>query len=122
MTRAAGMYNSILQTDDPAIVVEVLNGYRIKKPMPENVGTFTVLGIPETLREGTDLTIVTYGALCSIALKASETRAHLGIDVELFDVQTLNPFDLRGSIAASVKKTNAVLSWTRTFLAGLRPL
>lgn len=110
MTRAAGMYNTLLRGDNPGIVIEVLNGYRTKEPAPTNIGTFTVaLGRPDILREGTDITLVTYGALCRIALEASMDLSELGIDVEVIDVQTLNPFDVSHSIGESLKKTNAIL-------------
>jgi pyruvate/2-oxoglutarate/acetoin dehydrogenase E1 component/TPP-dependent pyruvate/acetoin dehydrogenase alpha subunit len=110
MTRAAGMYNTLFRGDNPGIVIEVLNGYRIKERVPENVGTFTVaFGMPEVIREGASLTVVTYGALCRIALSAADALAPHGIDLEVIDVQTLEPFDLTGSIARSVEKTNAVL-------------
>lgn len=110
MTQAAGMYNTLLQSDDPAIVVEVLNGYRLKEKLPANIGDFTVpLGVPELLREGKDVTVVTYGACCRIAMEAAERLAQVGIDIEVIDVQTLLPFDREGSILNSLKKTNRVL-------------
>jgi pyruvate/2-oxoglutarate/acetoin dehydrogenase E1 component/TPP-dependent pyruvate/acetoin dehydrogenase alpha subunit len=110
MTQAAGMYNTLLAGDDPALVIEVLNGYRVKEKLPANVGDFTVpLGVPEVIREGSDVTVVTYGALCRIALEAAEMLARAGIEVELIDVQTLLPFDLPGRIVQSLKKTNRVL-------------
>ncbi|HYQ83562.1 MAG TPA: transketolase C-terminal domain-containing protein, partial [Rubrobacter sp.] len=110
MTQAAGMYNTLLQSDDPAIVVEVLNGYRLKEKLPENLGDFTVpLGVPELLREGKDVTVVTYGACCRIAMEAAERLAQVGIEIEVIDVQTLLPFDREGSILNSLKKTNRVL-------------
>jgi pyruvate/2-oxoglutarate/acetoin dehydrogenase E1 component/TPP-dependent pyruvate/acetoin dehydrogenase alpha subunit len=110
MTQAAGFYNTLLQGDDPAIVVEVLNGYRLKERLPANVGEFTVrLGVPEVLREGDDVTIVTYGACCRIALEAAERLARVGIEVEVIDVQTLLPFDLEGRILRSLQKTNRVV-------------
>ncbi len=110
MTQAAGMYNTLLRGDDPALVVEVLNGYRLKEALPENVADFTVpLGIPEVLRTGTDVTLVTYGACCRIALAAADTLSELGIEVEIIDIQTLLPFDRHASILDSVKKTNRVL-------------
>ncbi len=110
MTQAAGFYNTLLEGDDPAIVVEVLNGYRQKEKLPVNVGGLKVpLGVPEVLREGKDVTVVTYGASCRIALEAAEKLAQVGIDVEIVDVQTLLPFDLPGRIVESVKKTNRVL-------------
>ena len=110
MTQAAGFYNTLLEGDDPAIVVEVLNGYRQKEQLPANIGDVRLpLGVPEVLREGRDVTVVTYGACCRIVLEAAEKLAEVGIDVEVVDVQTLLPFDLQGRILESVKKTNRVL-------------
>lgn len=110
MTQAAGFYNTLLQSDDSAIVVEVLNGYRIKERLPENIGQFTVpLGVPEILRPGSDVTLVTYGACCRIALDAAEKLAKVGIEVEVIDVQSLLPFDIHGKIVESLKKTNRIL-------------
>lgn len=110
MTQAAGMYNTLLAGDDPALVVEVLNGYRLKERLPKNVGTFTVsLGEPEVLRHGSHITIVTYGACCRVALDAAAQLARVGIDVEVVDVQTLLPFDRPATILASLQRTNRVL-------------
>ncbi|MBU6341341.1 MAG: transketolase [Bacteroidetes bacterium] len=110
MTQAAGMYNTLLQSDDPAIVVEVLNGYRLKERMPENIGAFTVpLGQAEILRYGTDCTVVSYGASLRIAEEAADLLAVQGISVEIVDIQTLLPFDLSGVCAKSIEKTNRVL-------------
>jgi pyruvate/2-oxoglutarate/acetoin dehydrogenase E1 component len=110
MTQAAGMYNTLLAADDPAIVVEVLNGYRQKERLPANVSAMKVpLGVPETLRLGGDVTIVTYGASCRIALEAAELLARAGIDAEVIDVQTLLPFDRDDAIVASLKKTNRLV-------------
>jgi pyruvate/2-oxoglutarate/acetoin dehydrogenase E1 component len=110
MVQAAGFYNTLFRGDNPALLVEVLNGYRLKERVPDNLGEFRLpLGIPETVRAGSDLTIVTYGALVRIALEAAETLAAMGVDAEIIDVQTLNPFDLNGAIARSLKKTNALL-------------
>jgi 2-oxoisovalerate dehydrogenase E1 component len=110
MTRAAGFYNTLLQGDNPAIVVEVLSGYRDKERVPDNIGTFTVpLGVPEVLRHGEDVTVVTYGECCHVALEAAAELENLGVDIEIVDVQTLNPFDVNHSIAESLNKTNAVL-------------
>ncbi|HEV8468370.1 MAG TPA: thiamine pyrophosphate-dependent enzyme [Candidatus Limnocylindria bacterium] len=110
MTRAAGLYNTLLRGDDPAVVIEVLSGYRLKERIPENVGEFTIpLGVPEPIREGTDVTLVTYGALCRIALQAAEDLARIGIEAEIVDVQTLLPFDIDHAIAESVAKTRALL-------------
>ena len=111
MTRAAGFYNTLLRSDDPAVVVEVLNGYRLKEKLPANVDRFTVpLGVTETIRPGRDVTLVTYGACCPIALQAAASlQKAAGIEVEVIDVQSLLPFDISGSIAESVKRTNRVL-------------
>lgn len=110
MTQAAGMYNTLLQADDPALVVEVLNGYRRKEALPANVGTYTVpLGIPEVIRTGTDVTLVTYGACCRIATEAADTLELLGVSVEIIDVQTLLPFDREHAIVRSLQKTNRLL-------------
>ncbi len=119
MTQAAGMYNTLLQGDDPAIVVEVLNGYRFKERLPDNVGTFTVpLGQPEVLRAGTDATIITYGACIRIAEKAADLLATQGISVEIIDIQTLLPFDLNSVCVASLKKTNRVMFLDEDFEGG----
>jgi pyruvate/2-oxoglutarate/acetoin dehydrogenase E1 component/TPP-dependent pyruvate/acetoin dehydrogenase alpha subunit len=110
MTQAAGFYNTLLASDDPGMVVEVLNGYRVKERLPANIGELRVpLGVPEVLRAGRDVTVVTYGACCRIVLDAAETLAAVGMDVEVVDVQTLLPFDRGGVIAASLQKTNRVL-------------
>ena len=110
MTQAAGFYNTLLASDDPGMVVEVLNGYRAKEPLPENVGEIRVpLGVPEVIREGSDVTVVTYGACCRIALEAADLLAQVGIEIELVDVQTLLPFDRAGVIGRSLQKTNRVL-------------
>ncbi len=110
MTRAAGMYNTLLRSEDPAIVVEVLNGYRVKERLPGNVADFTVpLGIPEVLRAGTDATVVSYGATLRIVLDAAEQLAQVGVDVEVIDVQTLLPFDRPGIIGESLQKTHRLL-------------
>lgn len=110
MTQAAGMYNTLLQSDDPALVIECLNGYRLKEKMPENIGEYTVpMGKPEVLRSGKDITLVTYGSMCRIVLEAAEELSEMDIDVEVIDVQTLIPFDRFGVIGESVKKTNRVI-------------
>ena len=109
MVQAAGFYNTMLQADEPGIIIEVLNAYRLKETMPDNIGDFTApLGVPEVLREGSDITLVTYGACCKIALDAAEVLASCGIEAEVIDVQTLLPFDLRGVIVESLKKTNRI--------------
>jgi 2-oxoisovalerate dehydrogenase E1 component len=109
MTQAAGFYNTLLQGDDPAIVVEVLNGYRTKEKLPSNIDRYTLpLGVPEVVREGKDVTLVSYGATLRIVAEAAELLATVGIDAEIIDVQTLLPFDLRGVIVESLKKTSRV--------------
>jgi 2-oxoisovalerate dehydrogenase E1 component len=109
MTQAAGFYNTLLRSDDPGIVVEVLNGYRSKEKMPSNIADFTVpLGVPEVMREGSDVTLVSYGATLRIVMEAAELLATVGVNAEVIDVQTLLPFDLRGVIVESLKKTNRV--------------
>ncbi|MEO1258150.1 MAG: thiamine pyrophosphate-dependent enzyme [Bacteroidota bacterium] len=108
--QAAGMYNTMLHSDDPALIIEVLNGYRLKERMPDNIGEYTVpLGVPEILREGTDVTLVTYGACVRIAEEAVNLLAEQGISVELIDVQTLLPFDMEHHIVESLKKTNRIV-------------
>lgn len=110
MTQAAGMYNTLLQGDDPGIVIEVLNGYRVKETLPVNIETATVpLGVPEVTRVGSDLTIVTYGACCRIALGAAELLEEVDVSVEVIDIRTLLPFDVAGRITDSIRKTNRVL-------------
>jgi 2-oxoisovalerate dehydrogenase E1 component len=109
-TQAAGFYNTILRSDDPALIVEVLNGYRKKAAMPDNIGEFTVpLGTPEILKSGSDVTLVTYGACCSLALDSAALLQRAGIEVEIIDVQTLLPFDLHNRVLQSLKKTNRIL-------------
>jgi 2-oxoisovalerate dehydrogenase E1 component len=110
MTQAAGFYNTMLQSDDPAIIVECLNGYRLKERIPDNVSEFTVpLGVPEILREGTDITIVTYGSMCRVVMEAAEALAEAGISAEVIDVQSILPFDIHHRIVESIKKTNRVV-------------
>ncbi|MBI3172294.1 MAG: transketolase [Chloroflexi bacterium] len=110
MTRAAGFYNTLLKSDEPAIMVEVLNGYRVKERLPDNIGEMCLpLGVPEVLCEGRDVTVVTYGACCRIVLDAAEKLSKVGIEIEVIDVQTLLPFDIHGRIVESLKKTNRVL-------------
>ncbi len=110
MTQAAGFYNTMLQSDDPALIIEVLNGYRIRERLPDNIGEFTLpLGRPEVIRPGSDITLVTYGACCRIALEVAHSLAGVDIDVEVVDIQTLIPFDLYGVILESLKKTNRIL-------------
>ncbi|MCA9931971.1 MAG: hypothetical protein KC419_25980 [Anaerolineales bacterium] len=110
MVQAAGFYNTLLQSDEPGIIVEVLNGYRLREPLPANLSEFTIpLGVPETLRSGEDVTIVTYGASVQIAAEAADLLAKVGIDVELIDVRSLLPFDRHGHILKSLKKTNRIV-------------
>lgn len=110
MTRAAGMYNTLLAAEEPALVVECLNGYRKKEPCPSNLGDFRIaLGQVETLREGDDLTVVSYGSTLHLCMEACEKLEAMGMKVELIDVQTLLPLDLGNGIAESVAKTNRLL-------------
>jgi 2-oxoisovalerate dehydrogenase E1 component len=110
MTQAAGFYNTMLRSDDPAIIIECLNGYRLKEKQPENIGEFTIpLGVPEILREGSDVTIVTYGSMCRVVMEAAEDLEKAGIHCEVIDVQTLLPFDINNVISESVKKTSRVV-------------
>ena len=110
MTKAAAFYNTLLQSDEPALVIEPLNGYRSKERMPLNFGEFTEpLGMPEIVREGTDLTLVSYGSTFNICEQAVAQLATLGVEVELIDAQTLLPFDIHHVIGQSLAKTNALL-------------
>ncbi|MBC60914.1 MAG: transketolase [Zetaproteobacteria bacterium] len=108
--QAAGMYQTLLRGDDPGLVIEVLNGYRVKEDCPNNLGSFSIpLGVPEILKEGSDITVVTYGANVRIAEAAIKHLENLGVDVELIDVRTLLPFDTKQMIAQSIQKTNAIV-------------
>jgi pyruvate/2-oxoglutarate/acetoin dehydrogenase E1 component len=110
MTQAVGMYNTLLKGNDPGLVVECLNGYRLKEKLPSNLLEYTVpLGVPEVIREGDDLTIVSYGSTLRIVQEAADRLSHLGIHCEVVDVQTLLPFDIHHGILASLKKTNRIL-------------
>jgi len=110
MTRAAGFYNALLKSDEPALVIEPLNGYRIKEQLPENLGSFTTpIGVPEILKEGTDITIVTYGSCCRIVMEAVNELSKYNVSVEVIDVQSLIPFDVHHHISESIHKTNNVL-------------
>jgi pyruvate/2-oxoglutarate/acetoin dehydrogenase E1 component/TPP-dependent pyruvate/acetoin dehydrogenase alpha subunit len=110
MTQAAGFYNTMLRSDDPSVIIECLNGYRLKERLPDNIGEFTVpIGVPEILKEGTDVTVVTYGSMCRIVMEAAEDLERFGISCEVIDVQTLLPFDIHHSILESVKKTNRIV-------------
>jgi len=110
LTKAAGFYNTMLQSDDPAVIVECLNGYRLKEKQPDNLGEFTVpVGKIEVTKEGKDVTLVTYGSTWRIVMEAAEELEKLGISAEVIDVQSLIPFDLTHEIAESVKKTNRLV-------------
>jgi 2-oxoisovalerate dehydrogenase E1 component len=110
MVQAAGFYNTMLQSDEPALIIECLNGYRLKERLPDNLGAYTTpLGVPETLIEGTDVTVVSYGSTLRIAEDAIKQLQGFGINCELIDVQSLLPFDVNHSIVESVKKTNKVV-------------
>ncbi len=110
MTQAAGLYNTLLRGNDPGLVIECLNGYRLKEKMPSNLYDFTVpLGVPEVIREGRDVTIVSYGSVLRIITEAAERLQTLGISCEVIDVQTLLPFDIHHRIVDSLKKTNRIL-------------
>lgn len=110
MVQAVGMYNTLLRGNDPALLIECLNGYRLKETMPSNITEFTVaLGKPEILKEGNDITIVSYGSTLRIIEDAAIRLSDMGIDCEIIDVQTLLPFDINHQILASLKKTNRII-------------
>jgi pyruvate/2-oxoglutarate/acetoin dehydrogenase E1 component len=110
MTKAAGFYNTLLETDEPALVIECLNGYRLKEKMPTNIGEFrTPIGVIETIKEGTDITLVSYGSTLRIVEEAAKELAQTGIDAEVIDVQSLLPLDLNKDLVKSIAKTNRIL-------------
>jgi pyruvate/2-oxoglutarate/acetoin dehydrogenase E1 component len=110
MVQAAGMYNTLLQGNDPGLVIECLNGYRLKERLPSNLLELSVpLGIPEIIRMGTDVTVVSYGSTLRIIQEAAARLEKLGISLEIIDVQTLLPFDIEHKILESLKKTNRIL-------------
>ncbi len=110
MTKAAGFYNTLLQSDEPALIVENLNGYRLKERLPDNIGDFTTpIGLVETVREGTDITIVSYGATLKLVEDAAKELSQVGIDTEIIDAQTLLPFDLDYDVLKSIQKTNRLI-------------
>jgi len=110
MTKAAGFYNTLLTTDEPALVVECLNGYRLKEPLPTNLGEFkTPIGVIETIKQGTDITIVSYGSTLRIIEQAAKELQQVGIDLEVIDVQSLLPLDINHQMVKSVEKTNRLL-------------
>lgn len=109
MTRAAAFYNTMLASDEPAIIIESLNGYRLKEKMPENIADMKLaLGVPEILSEGEDITLVTYGSTCRIVMEATKQLEQIGISAEVIDIQSLIPFDTTGTIINSLKKTNRI--------------
>ncbi len=110
MTKAAGFYNTLLESDEPALIVECLNGYRLKEKMPNNIGEFkTPLGVVETIREGLDITLVSYGSTLRIIEQAAKELQEVGIDAEIIDIQSLLPFDVNHDIVKSVAKTNRLM-------------
>jgi len=110
MTKAAGFYNTLMQSNEPAIVIENLNGYRLKEPVPNNLSEFTTpIGVVETVKEGTDITLVSYGSTLKIVEEASKDLSRVGIDVEIIDAQCLLPFDLNQDVLLSVQKTNRLV-------------
>ncbi len=110
MTKAAGFYNTLMQSNEPAIVIENLNGYRLKEQVPNNLGEFTTpIGLVETIKEGTDITLVSYGSTLKIVEEASKDLSQVGIDVEIIDAQCLLPFDLNHDVLLSVQKTNRLV-------------
>ncbi len=110
MTKAAGFYNTLLEADEPALVIECLNGYRLKEQLPTNLGEFkTPLGVVETIKEGNDITVVSYGSTLRIIAEVAKELLQVGIDIEIIDVQSLMPFDLSKDIIKSVQKTNRLL-------------
>jgi pyruvate/2-oxoglutarate/acetoin dehydrogenase E1 component/TPP-dependent pyruvate/acetoin dehydrogenase alpha subunit len=110
MTKAAGFYNTLMQCDEPALVIECLNGYRIKEKMPLNLGEFqTPIGVIETIKKGTDITLVSYGSTLRLVEKAAKELLEIGIDCEIIDIQSLLPFDIHKDISKSIKKTNRLL-------------
>ena len=110
MTKAAGFYNTLLETDEPALVIECLNGYRLKEKMPNNLGNFkTPIGVVETIKSGTDITVVSYGSTLRIVQQAAKELLEMGIDVEIIDAQSLLPFDINQDVLKSITKTNRLL-------------
>ncbi|MRH99586.1 transketolase [Kriegella sp. EG-1] len=110
MTQAAGFYNTLLKSDEPALVIESLNGYRLKETMPDNLGEFcTPIGVVETLKQGNDITLISYGSTLRIVQKAAKELSEVGIDAEVIDAQTLLPFDINHDVLKSIKKTNRLL-------------
>src|SRR5690606_18394408 len=110
MTKAAGFYNTLLESDEPALIVECLNGYRLKEKMPTNLGEFnTPIGVVETINEGSDITLVSYGSTLRLVEQAANELESFGISAEVIDIQSLLPFDINHDIVKSVAKTNRLL-------------
>jgi len=108
--QAAGLYNTMLRSDDPALLIEVLNAYRLKERLPDNIADICIpLGVPEVIRSGSDVTLVTYGACCRLSMEAADKLAKFGIETEVVDVQTLLPFDIHATILESLKKTGHII-------------
>jgi pyruvate/2-oxoglutarate/acetoin dehydrogenase E1 component len=110
MTKAAGFYNTLLKSDEPALVIESLNGYRLKEPIPSNLGELcTPIGVVETVKVGTDITVVSYGSTLRIVMEVAQELKEVGINIEVIDAQSLLPFDLQHDVLKSVIKTNRLL-------------
>src|SRR5690606_32839381 len=110
MTKAAGFYNTLMAADEPGLIVECLNGYRLKEKMPDNLGEFRVpIGVVETIKEGRDITLVSYGSTLRLVEEAAKDLQTLGIEVEIIDIQSLLPFDIHHDIVKSVANTNRLL-------------
>ena len=110
MTKAAGFYNNLLKRDEPAIVIECLNGYRLKEQLPSNLGEFeTKMGSVEIIQNGSDISVITYGSCCRIALQAAKELEKFNIAIEVIDIQSLIPFDINSDISKSIQKTNRVI-------------
>ena len=110
MTKAAGFYNTLLKSDEPALIIENLNGYRLKERMPKNIGEFTTpIGVVETIKEGNDITIVSYGSTLKIVEEASKDLSQVGVDAEIIDAQSLLPFDINHDVLSSIQKTNRLV-------------
>ena len=119
MTKAAGFYNTLLETDEPALVIECLNGYRLKEKLPTNLGEFkTPIGIVETIKYGTDITVVSYGSTLRLVEQAATDLQQIDINIEIIDIQTLIPFDINHQIAQSLSKTNRLLIIDEDVLGG----
>jgi pyruvate/2-oxoglutarate/acetoin dehydrogenase E1 component len=110
MTKAAGFFNTMIESDDPALIIENLNGYRLKEKKPLNYGSFkTPVGVVEIIMEGTDITLVSYGSTLKLVVRAAIELRQFGISCEVIDIQSLMPFDLKHDIVKSVKKTNRLM-------------